>query len=846
MPAKGGFKEKAGILVIFAPYMKFDFQRLNKFAFVAFVLAFAAGAMQIANIKSGRSGGEYGENPGFYEEWYNQKKAADGSYPHWMRAKWAAWDKSQIRSRASENLIDTVLELGPKTTGGRTRSIWVDPRNDQFLLAAAISGGVWRSENGGASWSPLNDQETSLMASCFVSNPFNPDIVYYGTGEGRANSADVDGNGIYKSTDGGRTFSVIPSTVGLAGFETIWDIKHSLTDSNTIFVGTNSKGLFRTTDGGNTWEQVLFGGSNMLTSILVLPDNRIMATMNGNPMYYSDSGGKKGTFKNVAITGWPGSGTYRRIQLANCQKYPNVVYALVEGFGFNDPPKAFYKSSNGGRTWKAQTAPTAIGAGYQAYCVMIGVNPNDSNQVVTGGVNIAQTNNGGSTWTAKTVGHSDHHAFASFNTNTIYFLVGTDGGIYKYKYSSGALNATLNNGYQVTQFYAGNFGPDGYASISGAQDNGTHVATGVLTSQKFYGADGAYAHIGLQDGSVAYFSTQNAGIRRIRNFDPTIIPSFTDDISDSRFTNDGVSFINAYAVNSADQEQLYYRTDKYIYRSRDGGDNWTQITNLHASVKAIGISGQANPVVYVGGAAAQLYRINNAIDATPGSEISHNAAFPAIITSDFINSIVVHPNDKNTIFIGFNNFSNQGRVWRVSGLDSAKPQFLNISGNLPTGLPVNFVAVDPMFPDKNIFAGTDFGLYYSADSGKTWVKEMRIPNVAVHEIKMRADRVLFVYTHGRGMWCIPLSNSVSTKSTPKEPEVKIYPNPASDRIQISITGTINHASVSIFDASGKLVYTSRVMDNNIHIPVNEYKNGLYFVKIINNQESKISKVLVRK
>jgi hypothetical protein len=444
------------------------------------------------------------------------------------------------------------------------------------------------------------------------------------------------------------------------------------------------------------------------------------------------------------------------------------------------------------------------------------------------------------------VGHSDHHAFAAFTTNSIYFLVGTDGGIYKYKYSSNALNATLNNGYQVTQFYAGNFGPSGYTSISGAQDNGTHVATGVLTSQKFYGADGAYAHIGLQDGAVAYLSSQNSGIRRIRNFNPATIPAFTDDISDTRFATDGVSFINAYAMNPGDQAQLYYRTDKYIYRSTDGGDNWTQITNLHASVKAIGISKESNPVVYVGGAAAQLYRINKALDATPGSEISHNAAFPASITSDFINSIVVHPTDRNSIFIGFNNFSNQGRVWRVSGLDSAKPQFKNISGNLPAGLPVNFVAVDPMFPDKNIFAGTDFGLYYTADSGKTWIKEMRIPNVAVHEIKMREDRVLFVYTHGRGMWYIPLSNSVSAKTANKEPEVKVYPNPVSDQIQISLTGTVKNASVSIFDASGKQVYSSRLMDNSMQIPVSDYKNGLYFVKIINNQESKISKVLVRK
>lgn len=801
-------------------------------------------SVQLQKLRNG--GEENGETPGFYEEWYAQKRPADGSHPHWLQAKWAAWDKSQVRSRSFEKLIDTVLELGPRSVGGRTRSIWVDPRNDQYILAAAISGGIWRTENGGAGWYPLNDQETSLMASSFASSPFNPDIVYCGTGEGRANSADVDGNGIYKSTDGGRTFSVLPSTVGVTGFETIWTLCHSVTDTNTLFAGTNAKGLFRSTDAGSSWEQVLSGGSNICTSILTLSDGRVLATMHGNLIYASDSGGKKGTFKQVTVTGWPTSGTYRRVQLANCKAYPNVVYALVEGYGFSDPPAGFFKSSDGGRTWKAMTIPTQIGAGYQAYCVMIGVNPKDSNQVITGGVSIAQSNNGGASWTPKTVGHSDHHAFAPFyNTNSIYFLVGTDGGIYKYKYSSGALNAAVNNNYKVTQFYAGDYGPNGYVSISGAQDNGTHVSSAILTSISAFGADGGYAHIGLQDGTVAYFSTQNEGIKRATGFVPTTAPSFVDDISDIRFTNDGVSFINAYAMNPADQDQLYYRTNKYIYRSADGGSNWTQMTNIHSSLKAIGVANESNPVVYVGGAAAQLYRIDKALSASPGSEVSHNNVFPASITNDFINSIVVHPNDRNTVFIGLNNISNAGRVWRISGLDSAKPQFTNISGNLPPGLPVNYVAVDPVSPDKNIFAGTDFGLYYSSDSGKTWVKETRIPNVAVHEIKMRSDRVLFVYTHGRGMWYVPLTVASSTKTIKRPGTAKLYPNPAAGNLNIDFPTTVKNADVKIFDSNSKLVYEGKASGNHLNISMLNFINGLYFVKITEQQNSSVYKILVR-
>jgi photosystem II stability/assembly factor-like uncharacterized protein len=779
-----------------------------------------------------------GEHPGYYDQWFAEKKDASGKIPSWQYAKWAAWDRMQVKSRGTEDIIDTVLQMGPAAIGGRTRSIWIDPRNDQVILAAAISGGVWRSENGGEDWTPINDQETSLMASCIVHNPFNPDIVYYGTGEGRANSADVDGNGIYKSTDGGKTFQVLSATVGLSGFSTIWDIKHSFTDSLTFFVGTHTRGVFRTIDGGKTFEQVLGTGSLQANSLLVLPNDRVLVGMYTNQIYASDSSGKKGTFKTVPITGWPGSGVYGRVQLANCRNFPNVVYALLEGYGFNDAPAGFFKSSNGGKTWIKQTAPTNIGSGYQTYCVMLGVSPVDTNVAVAGGVYIGQTNDGGKNWISKNVGHADHHAMSPFYSNTGFFLVGTDGGIYKYRYTSANVQETLNTGYYVTQFYAGNFGPNDFASIGGTQDNGTHVATAKLTSQKYYGADGAYAHIGLQDGKIAYFSTQNQGIRRIQNFNPAFIPSFTDGIDDARFATDGVNFINAYAMNPADQMQLYYRTNKYLYRSVDGGDSWDPITNLRSQLKAIGISAEENPVVYTGGGAAQLYRIDKAVNANPGGEVSYNNAFPASITSDFLNSIAVHPNDRYCVFISFSNYSTQPRVWRISGLNSANPVFKNVSGNLPPGLPVNYVAVDPAYPEKNLFAGTDFGLYYSTDSGTTWVKELRIPNVAVHEIKMRKDRTLFIYTHGRGMWYLQLKpTGTNAVKNPLKALVKVYPNPASEQVHIRFEGNQKPADVMVYSMAGAALETFKFNGESAVLNVSEYTAGFYFIKVLRGSET---------
>lgn len=812
---------------------------LISFIFIALYVV----SSKVEDLKNTQS--FFGSHPGYYEQWLREKKPAQGEIPHWLRQSWYLWDNKNVRNRSAESLIDAIFELGPKDIGGRTRSVWIDPRNENIILAAAISGGMWRSEDGGTSWTALNDHEVSLMASCITSNPFNHDIIYYGTGEGRANSADVDGNGIFKSTNGGRTFQQLQSTVGLPGFETIWDIEHSQDDNNTIFAATHTNGLWRSTDGGQTWEQVFDGGNKQVNDILVLPNNRILISMQSNLVYSSDSGGKKNTFAPVVFPDFPAPGTYRRIQMASCKKYPEVCYALVEAFQFSDTPVAFYKSRDMGRTWQKMPRPSGIGASYQGYCLLLGVHPTDSLRIVGAGVRIAQTDDGGITWKRKRTGHADHHGFAFLPKTTEDYLVSTDGGLYRYAWNDSSVKFNLNNGYKVTQFYAGSYGPKGAVSISGTQDNGTHVSTGVLKSKKFFGADGAYAHIGLQDGKVAYFSTQDTGLRRIRNFDPNVVPpnSQIKKIIDQRFRSDGVDFINAYAMNPADQEQLYYRTNRFIYRTINGGDNWDRITNVHSGMKAIGVSNDINPVVYIGGSSAQLYKIVDAATTSSGQEVVYNNLVPNSVTNDFLNAITVNPKNRNTIYLAFSNYSTESRIWRVEGMDGMNPTFIDISGNLPPGLPVNFAATDPEFPDKNLFAGTDFGLYYSSDSGKTWAKEKRIPNVAIHEIKMRKDRILFIYTHGRGMWAAQLKGA--------DPLVHIgdhfnvYPNPAKDEIKIAFSTFEKDVQYWIFDATGKTVLMGTFTDYSHSINTSGLSKGTYFIRAQTGSASHVAKVLLR-
>jgi photosystem II stability/assembly factor-like uncharacterized protein len=792
---------------------------------------FAVGLFQIGNLLEPQNNPKIkGAHPGYFEQWKLEKQNIQGFIPKWVRNAWHSWDirNQQFSKRNDHEIFDTIIEVGPLAVGGRTRALWIDPANDQHLLAGGISGGLWKTTNKGNSWYPVNEHEVSMMPSCITSNPFNHNIIYYGTGESRANSADVSGNGVFKSVNRGVSFEQLSSTVGVSGMDEIWDIKHSLDDSNTLFVGTNAQGLYRSKDGGSTWDKAYNGGNKQVNNILILPNKRILISMHSSGVLASDSNGDPNTWVTLTFPDRPAS--FRRIQLANCASAPNVVYALFEGFGFSDPPAAFYKSSNGGRTWVKRTTPTQIGAGYQRYCVMLGNSPHDSNYVVAGGVNAAYSLNGGQSWTQMSGTHADHHSFAGFNQTKNEYAIGSDGGVYFARWGTSAAIKDANNGYRVTQFYAGGAGFKGLECIGGTQDNGTHMGKLRFVSEFLFGGDGAYSHIGQQDGDVAYLSTQNEGIRRIDNFKTG--PRFFNNIASVDFTNEGVNFINAYNMNEEDQYMLFYRTNRGIHRTVDGGESWQRINpTTRSGLKAIGISHDKNPVLYFGGSAAQLYKLENAATAV-GTEVNFNNSVPAVITNDFLNFIEVNPKNKYQIFCAFSNYSDTSRIWKVSNLDTDQPEWVDISANLPKGLPVNSVAVDPRSPEHYIFAATDFGLYYTLDGGITWHKEMRIPSVAVHEVKIRnSDRTLFAFTHGRGIWYLKLKD----KQTQVEPlhtkvNIQIKPNPVTDNVHIQSTNTLHQ--IEIYDVKG-VKRASQETTEGLETTLNMERlpKGMYFLKI---------------
>ena len=775
------------------------------------------------------------QHPGWFDQYRELKGDKNGNIPPGIAIKWYKADQANnaFYKKAQDNL-ENIKEVGPFNVGGRTRSILVDYSNPNRFLCAGVSGGIWISDNAGSSWDNVNDYAPTLSATSMTQSPFNHDIFYYGTGEPMGNSADLGGLGLFKSEDGATSFAHLEHTMTTA-LTGIWDVEHSLVYDSTIYVATQSGGLWRSTDAAQTFTRIYATGTR-IHEIEVREDSIIMISING----YGIVEINERTLETKRLNGgdWPTSG-YSRVSFDYVRDHPQVMYAQLassDGYDIN----SLYKTSNGGITWTKLTDPPSNVSYAQAwYCFKLSTAPADTNFVVSLCVDPTYSSDGGQTWRTMADPHADYHEVTWINDND--FLVGNDAGVNRFKKTAMTTFTDLNNGLNITQFYAGHFYPTGNSVVGGTQDNGTRFSNnGSQNFSNINGGDGSFCSINQQNDGIRYVSSQYLNMRRQSS-------SGTRRISDYIRTqvggNDGVWFINPFEINNLDGDQIYVPTRDEIFRSLDGGDSWIQLTeNVLGDAFAVGLSNSEDPIAYIGGTASRIYYVKNAASAEPGEEVpiwGQGFLPDRSFLGHTIGCIEVDPNDESTIYCGLTNIDEDSRIWRIRYANSDSAQYDDISANLPQSMPVNWIEIDPDMSD-HILIGTDYGLYTSLNAGQSWNKETRFPNVPVDQIRLRhSDRKLYLYTHGRGIWTADLrDNLIASVPKVKSPAITVHPNPATNSLNIKGEFT----SLSIYNIKGQEVLQSK----NRSTDVSGLQTGTYFVQLTNKQSSTTKKIIIQR
>lgn len=759
---------------------------------------------------------------------------------------------------------------------GRVNCIAFHPKDSLTFYIGFGQGGIWKTTNGGESYTPLGDNLPILRISGITLDPNNPEIIYISladfayigydlyTADRKRNT--YYGIGVWKSTNGGQTWQQTglknQLSEGINSItRTIWINPQN--SKEVVVVGT--KGIFKSFDGGESWSSKVL--DKMTSALVQHPTNSnilfasavyVASTKQGEAgIWRSEDAGNTWRYLTTGI----GKTTVQRVEIAISPTNPSLIYAV--SCDVNNGFEGFYRSTDNGETWQksvfrgnllSTSYNSSGGQGFYDLCIM--VHPTKPQTVYVGGLILNETNDGGTTWRQATgyyTIHPDQHAFGYNPLNKTIYLC-NDGGVYATKEIIASTIANLSwkfvsTGVNATSCYRLGLSPDGSKILTGAQDNNMFLTQDEKPWTNEFDGDGMegafsrnYIYGSSQYGFISFFDLNDSRKRQIPVFPPAT-NSDTGEWTTPFVINEKSNQIiiaggNVHKLDIAqDRSQLNTISNFRIY----GTTRYPQVSTALAVPKSdaniIYIAKKATPIQKQ---SAELWRTVN------------NGAFWENITNDiykdsYVTYLTVDDNHPERIWATLSNFEENKKVYYSS---NGGKNWENISYNLPN-LPANTIVYQSDDETDILYVGMDIGVYYMVEGTKEWKPLMsNLPNVIVHELEINTvTKKLYAATFGRGIWVTDLLNEKAPQSADfYGMEITLSPNPNNGIFTLQANYN-DIEKMQIIDILGRIRYEESLQPKALKFSKNfEVKNlqsGIYFLRLSSGNLSKVIKMVVQ-
>ena len=750
--------------------------------------------------------------------------------------------------------------VGPLNIGGRVTDIARHPSDAETFYIGCSVGGVWKTTDGGNNWRPIFDDQPAISIGDLALSKSNPDIIYVGTGEsnGSASSGSFFGTGVYRSDDGGETWN----PAGLDNSNHIGRLVIDDNDPNTVYAATTgvlygngpNRGLYKTTNGGQSWEHIFFiDEKTACIDVVVNPNNsdiiyaamwererfpwvRDYAGLNSG-IYKTEDGGENwrklsnGLPNNLIELG--------RIGLTMSKTNPDKLYACTTINDITNVFEGLYKTEDGGESWERAEGDmlTVSSQPFSSFGWFFGnvrVDPENDDKVALLGLHALFTESGGDTWRRALGMHVDMHALEFFDGNSDDLLVGNDGGLYR-SLDGGQTFQFISN-IPITQIYNMEVDPENPEKLFvGTQDNNTQVTFSGNPDEyvPILGGDGFHVLVDPNNTDLVYAEYQWGNLHKSTEGGENM-ERITDGLDQLR-----TNWNSPIALSPVNSSVLFYGSHK-LHRSFRG-ENWDIISDdltkgqhpsgssSYGTITTIAPSYQTLDVVYVGTDDGEVALTLDGGDTWT----SINNGLP----DRYVTEIAVNPNNDAEAIVTLSGYRNVDYQPHVLITNNYGNTWTDISNGLPE-VPANDIEYHHE-DDNLLYLGTDAGMWFSNDKGQNWSPySTGMPFTIVTDLKIHAPtNNLYASTYGRSMYKRDIGLTVSNENIDFSDGLTVFPNPVESgqfiNVKLENNRDFTNLKARIFNAAGQIVQDQNFNSNQININV---ESGMYILEISNGQK----------